>query len=191
MNSGFTGAVSTVGNGPAIGNASCSPVTEFLGSKANTTLSAAINNSTTTIPVASGTGIANNDYIQIDSEIMKVASGARNDNVDGGHWGDRGLGTAAATHPINEAVQDIQDWAYLGVTANGFDTGCTGSAGVPGCLFNYSITTGPPSAAATGVSQTGGTSGIIIDNLSTAAGASQIYFNSLGIESCAGNGRHR
>ena len=98
------------------------------------------------------TGIAKNDYIQIDSEIMEVASAGGTTTLTVGTRGGTGaLGTAAASHVINEAVQDIQDWAYLGVTANGFDTGCTGSAGVPGCLFNYSITTGPPSAAATGV----------------------------------------
>jgi hypothetical protein len=40
-----------------------------------TTLSAGINNSVTTIPVTSGTGLANGDYITIDSETMLITAG--------------------------------------------------------------------------------------------------------------------
>ena len=41
-----------------------------------TTLSATIaGTGATTVNVASGTGIANNDYIQVESEIMKVTAG--------------------------------------------------------------------------------------------------------------------
>jgi hypothetical protein len=35
---------------------------------------------------------------------------------------------------------------------------------------------------------TNGTSGIIIDNLSTQAGASEVYFGTLGAQICGGNG---
>jgi hypothetical protein len=34
----------------------------------------------------------------------------------------------------------------------------------------------------------GGTSGIIIDNTSSATGASQVYFSTLSSQSCVGNG---
>jgi hypothetical protein len=39
------------------------------------TLSAGINNATTSIPVVSGANIANGNYIQIDSEILLVTAG--------------------------------------------------------------------------------------------------------------------
>ncbi|HYB76655.1 MAG TPA: hypothetical protein VEE85_00510, partial [Candidatus Bathyarchaeia archaeon] len=45
------------------------------------------------------------------------------------------LGTTAATHANGATVDDIQDWIFLGVSANGIAaTGCTaGSA----CLYNF------------------------------------------------------
>jgi hypothetical protein len=182
MNSTFTGAVSNTTTDPAGGAATCSPVTEFLGSKANTTLGAAITSTTaTSITVASITGIANGDYLQVDSEIMLVTAAPSGSTVTVA----RGqLGTAAATHLNAAAVQDIQDWIFLSVTANGTGNGCTGA-----CLYNYSVTTGAvPANATTGLAATGGTSGIIIDNSSTTAGASQIYYTTLGSSTCAGNG---
>jgi hypothetical protein len=76
-----------------------------------------------------------------------------------------------------EAVQDIQDWAYLSVTASGSDTGCTGT----GCLYNYAITTTTaPTSSTGGATTTGGASGVIVDNISLVeGGAEQIYYNML------------
>ena len=163
------------------GVATCSPVTEFLGAKANTTLGAAITtNVQTAITVASGTGIANGDYLQLGTEIMHVTAGGGSTalTVTRGQQGT----TAGASYPIGTAVQDIQDWAYLSVSATGADTGCTGA-----CLYNYSVTTTTsPTGSTTGIAATGGTSGVIIDNALTGTGESQIYYSTLANQSCTG-----
>ena len=179
INSTFTGTVATVDT-PASAAATCSPISEFLDTSASTTLAAAITSTTaTSISVTSGTGFATGHYIQIDSEIMHITAGGGTTSLTVA----RGqLGTTAATHASGAAVSDIHDWIYLSVTASGSDTGCTGA-----CLYNYAVLT-TPTAATTGLTATGGTSGIIIDNTSTSTGASQIYFSSLSNETCVGNG---
>jgi hypothetical protein len=99
--------------------------------------------------------------------------------------------------PATEIYSSGTDWIYLGVTANGAQTGCTGA-----CLYNFNVTSTPSAgciagvnggescnfSATAGLAVAGGSSGIIIDNISTAAGASQIYFSSLSNQTCAGNG---
>jgi len=136
----------------------------------------------TQVSVASATGIVANDYIQVDSDIMLV------DYVSGTTLtvNQGALGTAAATHVNGDAVQDVQDWIYLSVTADGGDAACTSTTG---CLYNYAVTTGTaPSVATAGIAANGGTGGVIIDNSSTAAGASQIYYSIQGNQACVGNG---
>lgn len=151
----------------------CSPMTEFAGAKANTTLSAAITSTTSTsVSVASTTGMATGDYIQIGSEIMHITTLANPLTVTRGQ-----LGTTAATHSNGAAVQDVQDWLFVSVEANGSATGCTGA-----CLYNYSVLgAGATGTATAGIAATGGTSGIIVDNESTTqTGAEQIYYSTLG-----------
>jgi hypothetical protein len=80
------------------------------------------------------------------------------------------------------------DYIFLSVTANGNLAACTGA-----CLYNFVVSTNGtsttvPAAATAGLAATGGSSGIIMDNISTTTGASQIYFSSLSNEACAGNG---
>jgi hypothetical protein len=160
----------------AVGSAStCSPVTEFLGVTASTTINATggITAGATSVTVTSGTGIANGDYIQVDSEIMQATAGGGTTSLTI----SRGqLGTTAAVHANGAAVQDIKDWLFLSVVANGNAASCTGA-----CLYNYNVigagTTGTPIA---GLAASGGSSGIIIDNESTTqVGAGQIYYNTL------------
>src|SRR5208283_629655 len=77
-------------------------------------------------------------------------------------------GSCAGT-PSGGAV----DWIFLSVTANGGAPGCTGA-----CIYNYNVNT-TPTDATDGLTATGGTSGIVIDNVLTGAGQSQIYFSTL------------
>jgi hypothetical protein len=105
------------------------------------------------------------------------------------------LTSAAATcSPVTEIFGSggtTDDYIFLSVSANGnvADGGtCTGA-----CLYNFLVstngtTTTVPTAATAGLATTGGSSGIIMDNISTTTGASQIYFSSLSNETCAGNG---
>ena len=133
----------------------------------------------TSVNVADGTNIQDGDYIQIDNEIMNV----------GGVSGNlltvtRGaLGTTAAQHgPLSDVTIPALDWLFLGVTANGNDTGCTGA-----CLYSYYIGGATPGNSTSGIAAAGGTSGIIIDNGYTSDGASQVYYTTLSPQSCTGN----
>jgi hypothetical protein len=88
---------------------------------------------------------------------------------------------AAACSPITEVYNTnsgTDDWIFLSVTANGNQTGsgCTGS----GCVYNFNVASGVPTAATAGIAATNGASGIIIDNVVNNAGASQIYYVELG-----------
>ena len=70
------------------------------------------------------------------------------------------------------------DLLFLGVTNSGVPTGCGGGA----CIMTFDITSGavPTAPIATFPLATGttllGTSGFVIDNVSTATGGSQVYF---------------
>jgi hypothetical protein len=80
------------------------------------------------------------------------------------------------------------DYIFLSVSANGSLAACAGA-----CLYNFLVSTDGtsttvPAAATAGLAVTGGSSGIIMDNISTTSGASQIYFSSLSNGTCAGNG---
>jgi hypothetical protein len=162
----------------------CSPVTEFLGVSASTTLNmvGGITASTSPITVASGTNIANNDYIQIDSEILKVTAGGGTTSLTVTRGVD---GTTPATHNNLAAVQDVQDWIFTSVQANGSATGCTGA-----CIYNYNVITEAASGTATAgfaaAGTTGGTSGIVIDSSSMAiTGDAEVYYTLLGANSAA------
>ncbi len=171
----YSTPVTTAGTASA-----CAPVTEFLGTKVATTLSAAITTTTTTtIHVTSGTNILNNDFLQIGSEIMQVTLGGGTTSLTV----TRGQqGTSAATHANGAATQDIKDWLFTAV-AGGASGNATTAAGCTGaCVFNYEVmgvgTTGNPTA---GLNVAGGTSGIVIDTSSTAInGDEEIYYTPLG-----------
>jgi hypothetical protein len=74
------------------------------------------------------------------------------------------------------------DWLFLGMpgTCSAFG----GSTG--GCVMSFNITGAfPTTAAATGAT-TGGTSGIVVDNVSTDGHASSLYYSTLGVSTCTG-----
>ena len=171
-------------NTPVSGTTTCSPVTEFLGSKFNTTLSAALGGAAgnTAVSLTSGTGTANGDYIQIDSEIMHISTGGGTGSLVVTR---AQLGTARVAHLVNAPVLDISgDWLYLSVPTLGNVGGCAGA-----CLYNYNVlNSGTTGTVTTGQAATGGTSGIIVDNSMTATGESQIYYTTQGNATCAGNG---
>jgi len=97
----------------------------------------------------------------------------------------------ATCSPVTEIFGSsgtTDDYIFLSVTANGNLAACAGD-----CLYNFLVSTNGtsttvPSAATAGLATTGGSSGVIMDNISTTTGASQIYFSSLSNETCAGNG---
>lgn len=179
----FTGTATTLEAAATNTAGTCGPVTEFLSAKTPTTLNGALTAAATSVPVTLATSIAVGDYVQVDSEIMHVTAIATNTlTVTRAQ-----LGTAAATHLTLAPVSDNPDWIFVTETAGGTDTGCTGA-----CLYNFLVGTSTasatPTAATTGIAATLGTTGIVIDNKSTAAGESQIYYSTLGNQACTGNG---
>jgi len=92
---------------------------------------------------------------------------------------------AANCSSVTEFYAGATDWIFMSDAANGIASGgstCTGA-----CVLNYNVTTstnttGTPTA---GLNETGGTSGIVIDN-AAAGGGSEIYFTTLGSQSCTG-----
>ncbi len=155
-------------------------MTEFAGIKLATTLTTTIATvGAVTVTVGSTTGMAVGDYVQIDSELMlvnTVPTGTTFTVLGGGRGED---GTTAATHnTTGVAVQDIEDWLFMSVAGNANVAPCTGTA-ASACVYNYNVISGAATATPkAGLSETGGTSGIIIDNQSTTkVGAQQIYFS--------------
>lgn len=72
-----------------------------------------------------------------------------------------------------------KDWIFLSVT-----NGCTASGGgSAGCVMSLDITSGFPTLG-TGRPEAGGTSGIIVDNVSAQPQASSIYFTTQSIATC-------
>ncbi|MGA8641433.1 hypothetical protein [Candidatus Binatus sp.] len=89
------------------------------------------------------------------------------------------LSTAATTcSQVTEFQNGAVDRAYVSVEASGRPANCGGT----GCVMSFTIT----SALAAGATpsavlpESGGTSGIVVDNASAFSGASQIYFSTLG-----------
>lgn len=87
------------------------------------------------------------------------------------------VNATANCSPITEVMNGTNDYIYAGVNAGGNDTGCTGA-----CIYMYNLTGlswGTGAVANAGFAAAGGTSGIIVDNVSTSTGASQIYYSTL------------
>jgi hypothetical protein len=174
----------------------CSPVTEFYNTgnaSTITTTSTTITGagSPTTFTVGSNANIAIGNYIQINSEDMLVTgkSGLTSLAVARGQ-----IGTAEAAHnTIGTAITiPAVDYIYFAVTNLGIAASAISNCASGACLYSYPVGTasGTPAtfaaAPTNGEPQPGGTSGIIIDNSTTAAGESQIYFTPLATGTCPG-----
>jgi hypothetical protein len=93
-------------------------------------------------------------------------------------------GTAYDCTPLTEFFNSSQgkDYLFLGVKSGGFGTG-TPNCSYTTCVMSFVITSSFPTAAnaTTNTNLNGsGMSGIIIDNVSSLPGASQIYFGNIG-----------
>jgi hypothetical protein len=83
--------------------------------------------------------------------------------------------------PVTEFDNNGVDQAFVSVQADGntnANIGCPSGGG--GCIMSFTITAGTtPAATSTRAGESGGTSGIVIDNSSAATGASNVYFSTL------------
>jgi hypothetical protein len=94
-------------------------------------------------------------------------------------------GCSPMTEVFNQAAAGNTDLLYAGVSAK-----CSVSI-ASGCVQSFNITTGFPSANMNIVAETGGTTGIVVDNVangsSSTANQANIYFVSQGTQSCTKN----
>jgi hypothetical protein len=90
--------------------------------------------------------------------------------------------TTTATHcgPMTEFFNTTtgKDWLFTGV-----ENGCVATGGT-GCVMSMDITSGFPAAITQSRAEAGGTSGIVVDNVSSLAQASSIYFSTLSATTC-------
>jgi len=87
--------------------------------------------------------------------------------------------TAQECSPLSEIynpnVNGGTDWLFLGVPAN-----CAFGGSATGCIMSFNVTSGTfPATASATAPENGGTSGIIVDNVSTSLQASSAYFTTL------------
>jgi hypothetical protein len=84
---------------------------------------------------------------------------------------------SADCSPITMVMNGANEYLFVSVNALGNSTGCSGA-----CIYMFNLTGKTWNAAATanaGLPAPGGTSGIVVDNVSSATGASQIYYSTL------------
>ena len=91
------------------------------------------------------------------------------------------LATEATTcSPVTEFLNGAVDRAFVSVETHGNTAIC--EPNLSGCVLSFTVTTALAAGATPSASlaETGGTSGIVVDNQSAVGGASQIYFAVLG-----------
>jgi hypothetical protein len=104
-----------------------------------------------------------------DSETFRLINGST-------------TGTSVDCTPLTEVFNGTTDFMFLGVRGHGAPSGCETGTTHEACVMGFDVTSSFPTAAASALSLGGqgdGASGIVIDNISTQAGASQVYFSNL------------
>ncbi|MGD0497909.1 MAG: hypothetical protein ABSC23_05675 [Bryobacteraceae bacterium] len=98
------------------------------------------------------------------------------------------VGTTAGTNlaprecsPLAEIYNTSKDWLFVGVQGN-----CAFGGDSGGCVESFDITSGLPTIPQATGAESGGTSGIVVDNVSALGHASSLYFSTLGVASCTG-----
>ncbi|MES2938325.1 MAG: hypothetical protein V4864_11625 [Pseudomonadota bacterium] len=87
------------------------------------------------------------------------------------------IDASADCSPVTMVKNGTDEYLFVSVSALGNDTGCSGA-----CIYMFNLTGKTWNTSATanaGLPAPGGTSGIVVDNISTATGASQVYYSTL------------
>jgi hypothetical protein len=120
-----------------------------------------------------GKNITNGDHPAIH-RIGFASSGVMNSTSDGNLNLVGGSGEECS--PVTEILNGATDRIFFSVADQANQTGC----GNAGCIMSIDLGGAwPPAAITHGVAASGGTSGIIVDNVSGSAQASSIYFTFL------------
>jgi hypothetical protein len=115
-------------------------------------------------------------------QVGFAADGTMNSNS-----ATQGPQLVSATHttgvdctPLTEVDNGTTDYLFLGVMGHGNPTGCSGQACIMSFNLGSTFGTGLTPTATFPLGGSGsGSSGIVVDNISTTTGASQIYFSNL------------
>jgi len=137
--------------------------------------------------VVGNTGAANNTLFQIaiESGVMSttaVTGPAVSTNYTNGYY--------SAGLQITEIYTGTNDYIFLSVLSFGTPMNCNASL-ANGCVMGFDVTSGAvnSSTVPTGATaEAGGTSGIVIDNVSGFGGASNIYYSPLADQACPTSG---
>jgi hypothetical protein len=117
--------------------------------------------------------------------------------ITGGVMGTPVLGPSLTTanvacSPITEFVNGSTDRMFVSVAGSAVTGAPINCLSGTGCIMSFDITNALTWSTSKGTAATatvtGGTSGIIIDNSSSAGGASQIYFTPLSDQPCTTSG---
>jgi hypothetical protein len=120
-----------------------------------------------------GKNITNGDHPAIH-RIGFNSSGVMNSTSDGNLNLVSGSGEECS--PVTEILNGATDRIFFSVANQSNQTGCGGA----GCIMSIDLGgSWPPAAVTHGVAASGGTSGIIVDNVSSSSQASSIYFTFL------------
>jgi hypothetical protein len=120
-----------------------------------------------------GKNITNNDHPAIH-RIGFASSGVMNSTSDGNL--DLVGGSGEECSPVTEILNGATDRIFFSVADQSNQTGCGGA----GCIMSIDLGgTWPPTTVTHAVAASGGTSGIIVDNVSGSSQASNIYFTFL------------
>ena len=138
--------------------------------------------------VVGNTGPANNTLYQIAINSGSMSSGAATAGPAVSSNYTNSL-YAAGLQVTEFYAGGSNDYLFLGVLAYGSPTGCGTASLANGCILGYNVNSGSISAstAPTGaLAEAGGTSGIVVDNASSAA--ENIYFSTLSNQTCSTSG---
>lgn len=138
--------------------------------------------------VVGNTGSANNSLYQVSvtNNVMStsaVTGPAVSSNFTNGFF--------AAGLQVTESFTGTNDFIFVSVLTFGGPAGCGTASLANGCVMGFNVTSGTISAATVTTGSTaeaGGTSGIVIDNVATSAGASNIYYTPLSNQLCSTSG---
>jgi hypothetical protein len=117
---------------------------------------------------------------------IPLANGAMQAPVKGATVGSYAVGSYnwSPVTLIRNTSSGSNEYLYFSMSATGAAAGCTGA-----CLYMFNLTDlngsasgtgaawGTGNAASAGLTVYGGTGGIVVDNISATAGASQVYFS--------------
>jgi hypothetical protein len=137
--------------------------------------------------VVGNTGPANNALFQISINAGVMSTSATSGPTVSANYTN---GYYSAGLDLTEIYTGSKDYVFLSVLSYGEPASCSSTFG-NGCVMGFDVTSGTISSSTTPTAATteaGGTSGIIIDNTSTFAGASNIYYTPLANQSCPNSG---